>query len=243
MEISRHKLDIILKNICFLDSGGGGETYYDPKINKVIKIFHYYNEPFLYEPYTKEKVMKFNGIVTKTFIFPNDVILVDGIVVGYICDYVKGKTLQKINLLSLNLLEFSNRVKESLPDISIVSDNNIVLYDLLYNIMYGKDGLFIIDTDDYIISHKDNLYKRNISIFNDSIKNFLVDNYFDEFVNANNLLKEMYYDKDCNISYFLDAFYKSLSESIGNEIEFLNEAFPLINKKIYEPNFIRRRNR
>ena len=83
----------------------------------------------------------------------------------------------------------------------------------------------------------------NISIFNDSIKNFLVDNYFDEFVNANNLLKEMYYDKDCNISYFLDAFYKNLSESIGNEIKFLNEAFPLINKKIYEPNFIRRRNR
>ena len=53
----------------------------------------------------------------------------------------------------------------------------------------------------------------------------------------------MYYDKDCNISYFLDAFYKSLSESIGNEIKILNEAFPVINKKIYEPNFIRRRNR
>ena len=241
MEIKRYELLQMLKKTKFLGTGGGGTAYYDPKTNKVIKIFHSFSEPILYENYKEEDILRFNNIQTKIFIFPIEAIVVDGYAVGYICDYVKGITLQKINLLNLNLKKFSLDVKESLPDIKKVSDHNIALYDIAYNIMFGEDGLFIIDTDDYFFSSKDNLDKLNDSIFSDSIKTFLVDNYFDEFVNSNKLLKEMYFAKDAKINDFLDLFSEKLSEYTGSDITTLIEAIPALNKNYYEPIFIRKR--
>lgn len=47
MEISKEKLRYTLKNIRRLSGGGGdGTCYYNPKIDKVIKIFHCFDEPF-----------------------------------------------------------------------------------------------------------------------------------------------------------------------------------------------------
>ena len=241
MEIKRYELLQILKKSKFLGTGGGGTAYYNSKINKVIKIFHSFNEPCLYNSYKKEDILRFNNIQTKIFIFPIEAIIIDDIAVGYICDYVKGNTLQNINLLSLNLNKFVYFVNESLPDIKEVSNNKIALYDIAYNIMFGNDGLFIIDTDDYFFSSKDNLDKLNNYIFNDSIKTFLVDNYFNEFVNSDKLLKEMYSDKECDISDFMLYFINSLSEYIGIKINTLIEAFPALNKNYYEPIFIRKR--
>ncbi|MGN1378819.1 MAG: hypothetical protein ACI4XR_00235 [Bacilli bacterium] len=241
MEIKRYELLQMLKKSKFLGTGGGGTAYYNPKINKVIKIFHSFSEPSLYESYKKEDILRFNNIQTKIFIFPIEVVVINDIVIGYICDYVKGNTLQNIDLLNLNLKKFVCFVNESLPDIKKVSDYKIALYDIAYNIMFGEDGLFIIDTDDYFFSSKDNLDKLNDSIFSDSIKTFLVDNYFDEFVNSNKLLKELYFAKDAKINDFLDLFSEKLSEYTGSDITTLIEAVPALNKKYYEPKFIRNR--
>ena len=96
MEISKEKLRYTLRNIRRLSEGGGdGTCYYNPKIDKVIKIFHCFDEPFLYDYPLKEEVLKFNSIELTYFIFPIDVITVNGHVVGYIADYVKAKNLYK----------------------------------------------------------------------------------------------------------------------------------------------------
>ena len=86
--------------------------------------------------------------------------------------------------------------------------------------------------------HKGDL-KRNVDTFNESIMIFLVDNYFDEFVQSNKKLLEMYKGKDINLVDFITLFYKLLSENIGKDIITLNDAKSLVNKKYYEPNFIR----
>jgi len=68
---------------------------------------------------------------------------------------------------------------------------------------------------------------------------FLVDNYFDEFVQNNKELLEMYKGKDINLLDFLTLFDKLLSENVDKDIITLNDAKSLVNKKCYEPNFIR----
>ena len=66
-----------------------------------------------------------------------------------------------------------------------------------------------------------------------------MDNYFDEFVQSNKNLLEMYKGKDINLVDFITLFYKLLSENIGKDIITLNDAKSLVNKKYYELNFIR----
>jgi hypothetical protein len=240
MEISKEKLRYTLKNIRRLSGGGGdGTCYYNPKIDKVIKIFHCFDEPFLYDYPSKEEVLKFNSIELTYFIFPIDVITVNGHVVGYIADYIKAKNLYKTNPLDINLLEFMTGILNMYKDIIKISNEGIVIYDLIYNLMQNKNELYAIDTDDYFFSDKDDILKRNVNTFNESIMIFLVDNYFDEFVQSNKKLLEMYKGKNINLVDFITLFYKLLSENIGKDIITLNDAKSLVNKKYYEPNFIR----
>ena len=221
MEISKEKLRYTLKNIRRLSGGGGdGTCYYNPKIDKVIKIFHCFDEPFLYDYPSKEEVLKFNSI-------------------GYIADYIKAKNLYKTNPLDINLLEFMTGILNMYKDIIKISNEGIVIYDLIYNLMQNKNEIYAIDTDDYFFSDKDDILKRNVNTFNESIMIFLVDNYFDEFVQSNKKLLEMYKGKDINLVDFITLFYKLLSENIGKDIITLNDAKSLVNKKYYEPNFIR----
>ena len=203
------------------------------------KIFHCFDEPFLYDYPSKEEVLKFNSIELTYFIFPIDVITVNGHVVGYIADYIKAKNLYKTNPLDINLLEFMTGILNMYKDIIKISNEGIVIYDLIYNLMQNKNELYAIDTDDYFFSDKDDILKRNVNTFNESIMIFLVDNYFDEFVQSNKKLLEMYKGKDINLVDFITLFYKLLSENIGKEIITLNDAKSLVNKKYYEPNFIR----
>ena len=240
MEIAREKLRYMLKNIRRLSGGGGdGTCYYNPKIDKVIKIFHCFDEPFLYDYPLKEDVLKFNFIELNYFIFPIDVITVNGHVIGYIADYVKAKNLYKINPLDINLLDFMTGTLNMYRDIKKISNEGIVIYDFIYNLMQSKDEIYAVDTDDYYFSEKDGILRKNINTFNKSIMTFLIDNFFDEFVNSNNELKSMYNEDDINLVSFLALFDKLLSENVGKEIITLNDAKSLVNKKYYEPNFIR----
>ena len=133
----------------------------------------------------------------------------------------------------------SRHILNMYKDIIKISNEGIVIYDLIYNLMQNKNELYAIDTDDYFFSDKDDILKRNVNTFNESIMIFLVDNYFDEFVQSNKKLLEMYKGKDINLVDFITLFYKLLSENIGKDIITLNDAKSLVNKKYYEPNFIR----
>ena len=124
-------------------------------------------------------------------------------------------------------------------DIKKISNEGIVIYDLIYNLMQNKDEIYAVDTDDYYFSEKDGILRKNINTFNKSIMTFLIDNFFDEFVNSNNELKSMYNEDDINLVNFLALFDKLLSENVGKEIITLNDAKSFVNKKYYEPNFIR----
>jgi len=229
-------VDFMVKIGIFKEIGVGslGLCYLNIKNNKVYKIFHqFFDDEYDYDAiYKKEEILKFSNIVNDTFVWAKDVIIVDNNIVGYISDYVSAKPLYHINPLEVNLDHFTNSVCEVEKDIKIISDNGICTYDVIYNTLYGKKGIFVVDHDEYSYSDLDSLelFDKNTDRFNYGIMLFLVDNYFDEFVNSYKELKEMYCSNGININEFIILFRKYLNEYVGHEITKLNEASGCLNK-------------
>ena len=219
-----------------IGSGSQGISYLDKRTNKVYKVFHQffdkYNEDY-FITYTQEEFLKFSHIKNNTFKWASDVIMVDNEIVGYISDYINAKSLYQIDPLTINLNKFSSAIIDTNEDIKIISDNGVLTYDVVYNILYGTKGISIIDHDEYTFSELDSniLYRNNCDNFNYGIMYFLIDNYFEEFISNYKYLKEMYNTKGININEFIELFRKYLSEVVGERIVTLKEAKQCLNKK------------
>lgn len=221
--------------IKLFDSGGQGQCFHDRSNNKVYKIFNdffYEEEDFNYE---EEDILKFSNIINGTYIWPIDIITVDNKVVGYVTPYIKGISLDKINPLKINLSSLIYDLKTVYEDNIIISQNGIVAYDVMYNILYGKNGINIIDTDEYNLNYFGRSYEEILKINNRNInfafKVFIVDNYFNEFVTQFSELREMYEDLDLESRIFIINLQKKLSEFLGFELNYLKDALNFKNKK------------
>lgn len=231
---SEKQLKTYLNSLEFIGQGSQGICYLDKTNNTVIKIFHDFFEEGI-TSYKKEDIVRFNNIKNKTFIWATDVIMINDIVVGYTMPYISSRNLWKINPLMLNLDTLLKGIKNATLDFNILSENNIVIYDIMYNILYNNGTFKIIDTLEYSYGDK---VKDNMRGFNLEIMLFLVDNYFNDFVNKNSILKEMYLSDSVSCIEFIEALRYALSSYIGTKITRLNEAKKLIRRK-EKPIYIR----
>lgn len=220
--------------------GAQGVVYRNKNI--AIKVFHQYFDKYEDDYiWKKEDILKFEGYQNNTYIFPTDVLSIENEIIGEISKYVNGKTLDKINPLTIDINMFINAVSNCLIDINKISEHQIISYDTVYNTMYNGKRIHIIDTTEY--NHTDlpinKILQINHNNFNMAIIYFLVDSYFDEFIEANKLLNEMYMSKDIKILDFLKLYKSKLSEAIGYEITSLKEASKYINKRMRKPKYIR----
>lgn len=225
--VSREHLNIFLNNLLFLGQGSQGACYLNKRTNMVIKIFNDYFDNEIAN-YSDEYLMKFSSIKNKTFIWPTDVIRIGNEVVGYTMPYKKAKNLYKINPLFINLDTFDKAAQNAMDDVRIISNSNVRLYDVRYNILYASGKFYVIDTLEYCI--RETSYEENRKNIDDEIKLFLVDNYFNDFVRTDTILNEMYNNNDISALDFLRAFRIKLSEYIGKDIEKLNDAKILVKK-------------
>lgn len=203
-----------------LDNGSQGQCY---KIgNNVFKIFLQYidREVDWVSEYSKDEIMRFSFIENNTYIFPKDIIMVGNVVVGYITDYIDAKSLDRINPLSVDLDKFEISLEKVVPDVKKISDNGVMSYDVMYNILYGENGFNVIDTLDYSISNLSSreLYIENYRRFICGVRLFLIDGIFDEFIKNNGYLYDLCYDREANFVEFLKEFRMKLSENEGFEI-------------------------
>lgn len=234
--ISKNHLLFYLNSLLFIGMGSQGECYLDKKTNRVCKIFHQYiddiDDGWKFN-FTKENLLKFSNIENNSYIFPLDVISVGDEIVGYICDYVCGNSLFRINPLEVNLDNFSMAISNTLDDVRIISDSGVRSFDVMYNILYGDNGIKIIDCDDYSFSDIDSeyLYKINCNNFNYEIMYFLVDSYFDDFISKFPILKEMYTNSGVDANEFINTFRKYLGEVVGSSVVYLKDASICLNKK------------
>lgn len=212
---------------CILGSGSQGTCY---KVgNKVYKIFNQFVFNDDYDDWIKyngEEILKFSSICNNTYVFPKDIITVSSLVVGYVTEFVNGSNLDKLNPLTVDLDKFACGLEKVYFDIESISSFSVRSYDVLYNIMYGADGFKVVDTLEYSVSTIDNvdLFNINKSNFNVGILLFLVDGYFDDFINNSIYLKDMYNDYSVDIKLFLKEFRKALSMNEGLDIYTLSEA-------------------
>lgn len=221
--------------ITFLGSGSQGQCFLDKKTKMVYKIFHDFFDEEYDCGHSKENVLRFSKILNKTYIWPSDTILVGNQIVGYITFYKKGMNLCGIDPLKINLFQLVEDLEIAYKDSEIISKNDVVTYDVMYNILYGKDGISIVDTDDYNFnvfgkSH-DEILKINNRNINFAFKVFIIDNYFNEFINQFCELREMYEDLDLDSRIFIMAFQKKISELLDFELKLLKDATNFKNKR------------
>lgn len=226
--ISRDHFDTFLRNLFYLNEGSQVMCYLDIKNKKVYKVFHEYFD-YVNIGYTEMELLKFSNIRNQTFMWASDVIKVNDKIVGYTMPYKKAKNLYEIDPLSINLNNLESAIITSLKDFKLLTDNNILIFDLMYNILYSMEHIYIVDTLDYYIDNSITL-EDNISNFNREIKLFLIDNYFDAFVEEDNYLKEMYNDSYVNGIDFIREFRKRLSEYIGDNVDILRKAKSLVKR-------------
>ena len=224
-----------LSSLKFLGVGSQGACYYDPKTNQVLKVFHIFFDDD-YEDAIFEDVIQFSNITNSTFIWPIETIEYNNLVIGYTMKFVKSKSLYETNPLYVNLNSFAKAISKSYKDIALLTNNDIKIYDIMYNILYSRGKINVIDTMEY--SKRNVTLKENSEGFNLELKYFLVDNLFNNFVNSNSFLKDLYDSKDANASEFLNELKRKLSEYIGFEITMLNEV-RMLTSKIDRPKYIR----
>lgn len=178
--------------------------------------------------YDKDFLLRFSNIKNNTFIWPTDVIYVENELVGYTMPYKNSKNLFQIDPLSVSLNALEKGLTNIFKDIKIITDNNVTLYDVMYNIMYKNGRLYVVDTLEYGINKTS--YENNRACIDNEIMLFLVDDYFDYFVKDNLLLNEMYMDYNVSSLEFLKEFRKKLSEYLDKDITKLTEAKSLVKK-------------
>ena len=114
---SKKELLMYLKYIIELGYGSQGITYHDKKLNKAIKVYHeVFDDEMSYLTKNKEETLKFNQAVNNTYIFPDDVLMLNDKIVGYTSKFVSGKNLQYINPLSVNINNLMQSLKQVKED-------------------------------------------------------------------------------------------------------------------------------
>lgn len=223
-----------------IDSGAQGIVYRDKSI--AIKVFHQYfdkcEDDYIWK---KEDILTFGDFQNGTYIFPLDILSVENEIIGEISKYVSGKDLYKINPLTINIDSFIKAVSNCLIDIKKISEQQIISYDTVYNTLYNGRKIYIIDTDEYtyVDLPTNEILQTNQNNFNMGIMYFLIDSYFDEFIQSNKLLCEMYMCKNIDIIEFLKLYKLKLSEQVGYEITTIKQASSCLNKKVRTPKYIR----
>ena len=234
MQISRRQLDKLLYKLFYLGAGSQGSCYVDKSNDLVYKVFHTYFDKEKSD-YRIQEILRFSNIVNDTFIWPSDVINVSGEIVGYTMPYVRAKSLYENDPLLVDLNALERASVKCTEDIELVTNKGVAIYDLMYNILYGNGKINIIDTMEY--GNGRVILSKNMKTFDYEVKLFLVDNYFNEFVNENKMLREMYLS-DTSALEFLKLFRSKLSEYVGQDVDKLGKAKSLV-KRNSKPKYIR----
>ena len=235
--VSREHFDTYLRGLKYLGQGSQGSSYLNTKNNTVYKVFNdYFDEEEA--GYTEDFLLRFSDIKNSTFIWPNNVIKVAGTIVGYTMPYKRAKNLCNINPLLVNLDKLEEATIKAEKDVKTLTDNEVRLYDVRYNILYNNSKMYVIDTLEY--GNRKVSYEENRMTIDDELMLFLVDNYFEEFVKNDKLLNAMYREFEVRGVDFLKVFRNKLSEYVGKDITKLDEVKHLVRKNnshIYQRGF------
>ncbi len=226
---SKSDLDLYLKRNCvFINFGSKGSAYFDKKTNAVIKIFDMAlsEDEYRHFEYRDLDFLRFSNALNNTYLFPYEVITLEGRNVGYFAHVARGKSLYKLDPLIVNLDSIRRAYMIALSDMDKISKKGILTDDLPYNTLFScdRERFYMVDTDDYHLVSDDHktIYRDNANQLSYTIKTFLVDGYFDDFINGDKELSDLYREGD--LLPFLKRYRDKLSERVGKNITTLGDA-------------------
>lgn len=206
------------------------------KDNRVLKLYlNTYRTKKLIDSSFLDKLNKINSIQNDTFVGPDEVLVHDDRVIGYLYPYIKSSTLKKINL-NTRLNDITNSLDKLLTDTKDISDNCFNLYDVHSGNILFNGEYKVIDLDWGKISKPDNLlylynmrkifFTINHSIFNATPKDILI------FKDANT--RSIYRATNWTDINSINEFYASLEEECKINNPTVKQLRKTINKeKVY----------
>jgi len=233
----------LMKRCKYLDGGSQGKCYVDRRKGLVYKFYQSFLDPIDDNSFfTEEEVLAFKHIKSDMFVFPYDVMKQGSEVIGDISIYKDAINLYKLNPLTVDLNRLLSLCEIAIKEVELITRQSVNCYDMLYNIMLG-DRLYVVDSLDDSLRERDynELLLDNMEQFNVSIIDFLISNLFENVIKENRILQEMCDSKcvDTSITIFITELKKYLSELVGREITFLNEAIRYRNKEEIETDYKR----
>ena len=156
----------------FINEGSEGEIYHS-KDGQIIKIM----QDLLgngYKEYNKDMLLESN-LKLDSYIFPNEMYLLDGKILGYKEKYFNGDLFNIYPKKDINIDNLIKAREKFIEDTKILTDFGYKLFELPRNIMFNNKRLVAIDTLDYI--KKEITLKENIEILDYALLTELHDIY------------------------------------------------------------------
>lgn len=239
----------ICGNFTYIGDGSQGTCFYDSKRGLVYKIFNdYFDDELFYLDdipivgRSESEIMKFS-VDSELCVFPLGLIMFGNTICGYISKYVRAKNLFKIDPLRVNLDSMLIAYGSAKKEIKKLSNNGILFYDVMYNILYNgsKKKFYVIDPIDFVVSSSDAnlLYDVSLQRFNLEIKRFMIDGYFDDFVSSYFDLLSMYNDDAIDVISFVELFRSYVYEATQKRFTFLREIRELMDKEYVKKGYER----
>lgn len=147
------KMNSIKKRI---GTGTEGDAYLTAD-NKVLKIHNGY-EPTIIKDEDKEKIIMAQDYKVQSFLFPEKIFIYNGVVYGYLTPYMKNIIKYDLDsssdipflgfnsIKSINLDNLLAAREKMIEDTRIISKDNIIIYDLCFNLLFDGQKLGAIDT-------------------------------------------------------------------------------------------------
>ena len=145
--------DYVTKRIRREIGEGSEGTAYLTKDNMVLKMLDGYAEVDILES-QKESIIMQQDYNVSTYLFPKQLLIAYERVQGYLMDFFPNNIIAFADpyngdINDINIDNLLRAREEMIKDTIILSDNNIVVHDLTFNLLFDNNKLGAIDTLSY----------------------------------------------------------------------------------------------
>lgn len=153
-------------------SGSEGSFYYSWVDKKGYKIF---NQENLYKP---ELVIMDDEVQIESYIFPEELLVIDGKLKGYTSRIIKNNILSDSNLENFNLgaIDFTAlkmAYKLFKIETALLANKGIAVFDLANNLVFDGKRIYAVDTCCYYKTKDKWVLRHNDQCLNDAIDSML----------------------------------------------------------------------
>ena len=133
---------------------------------KVLKTFNNNFKPRVKEE-EKDDIIMSQDYNVSSYLFPEQLLILNGLIVGYICEYFPGNVIKfsapyNGRIEDIDVDNLIGSYHKMVKDTEMISQENILIYDIGFNLLFNNYDLVAIDTFNY--------YKDNLSTLDDNLE-------------------------------------------------------------------------